>query len=92
MGDNHFAIVNAPDGRRISYVGFISSITSPLNLLPLAAAAIVGLIGISSIFVITAVFGVGTVMLALRMRPQGSREAHPAAGIPQHSPGPAIHR
>jgi len=40
IGGGRFLVVNAPPARRISYMGFLNTVTSPLTLLPFAGAAV----------------------------------------------------
>lgn len=68
VGGNRFLITNAPPHRRISYVGFLNTVTVPLTLLPLAAAALAGTLGLTTLFALILVGGLTYILLALRMR------------------------
>lgn len=68
VGGNRFLITSAPPHRRISYVGFLNTVTVPLTLLPLAAAALAGTLGLTVLFALILVGGLTYVLLALRMR------------------------
>lgn len=69
VGGNRFVVVTAPEHRRISYVGFLNTITSPLTLLPFAAAWLAGKCGTQAVFVVVIVGGALHLIAALRMSP-----------------------
>lgn len=69
IGGNRFLISNAPPHRRLSYIGFLNTVTSPLTLLPLAAAWFAEWAGISALFFILVFGGLLWVYWAWRMRP-----------------------
>ena len=79
IGGSQFQVTTAPPHRRISYVGFLNTITSPLTLLPLAGAWLAKAVGLGAVFVLA--FGGGLISLwsALAMR----------AGPPGQDPGAA---
>lgn len=68
VGGNRFLITNSPPHRRISYVGFLNTVTVPLTLLPLAAAALAESLGLTTLFAMLVFGGLTYVLLALRMR------------------------
>lgn len=70
IGSNRFLIANAPPHRRISYVGFLNTVTCPLTLLPLAGAWLadaIGKGGLGVLFGIILAAGAGYLLLAMRM-------------------------
>ncbi len=70
MGGTHFIVSCAPPHRRPSYAGFAATITSPLTLLPLAAAWLADSteIGLAAVFLLALVGGVGSLFAALSMK------------------------
>jgi len=80
IGGSRFLIRTAPEHRRISYVGFPNTITSPLTLLPLAGAWLAEAAGMTALFVAIVGGGVLAVFGALHMRPEGMPKAAPRAG------------
>jgi len=83
IGGNRFLIGRAPPRRRLSYIGFLNTVTSPLTLLPMLGAVVAGHWGVTTLFV--AIVGGGFLYLfaALRVRPEtglaAQRLARPAA-------------
>ncbi|MCX5654428.1 MAG: hypothetical protein NTY65_07255 [Planctomycetota bacterium] len=91
IGGNRFLIGRAPPRRRLSYIGFLNTITSPLTFLPLVGAAVASHWGVTTLFV--AIIGGGVLYLvwAVRIRPEvdvlprrrgGVGEPEPAEGGP----------
>jgi len=74
IGGSHFLIRNAPPHRRVSYVGFLNTATSPLALLPLLGAWVAQSVGVTWVFAATVVAGAFSLLGALRMTPGGGRE------------------
>jgi hypothetical protein len=70
IGGSRFLIRNAPPHRRISYVGFMNTITSPLALLPLLGAWVANTYGMTALFGGILSGGVLGVAAALYMRPE----------------------
>ncbi len=70
IGGRRFLVTNAPPHRRPSYMAFLNALTTPLAVLPLAAAWLIESAGMTTLF--TAVVGGGLLALvpALRMRPR----------------------
>jgi len=75
IGGNRFLILNAPPHRRLSYIGFLNTVTSPLTLLPFAAGYVAAKAGITALFVVLVFGGLLWVYWAWRMRPD-----HPGLG------------
>ncbi len=71
IGGNRFLIGHAPPHRRISYVGFLNTVTSPLTLLPAVGAWVAGSpsLGLTPLFVGIAGGGVMFLVWALRLSP-----------------------
>jgi len=69
IGGNRFLISNAPPHRRLSYVGFLNTVTSPLTLLPLAAGYLAAEAGITTLFVVLVGGGLMWMFWAWRMTP-----------------------
>jgi hypothetical protein len=67
IGGDTFVMTSAPGHRRLSYVAFTNTVTSPLTLLPLAAAWVANLLGVTSLFVMVLASGLMTVWLARKM-------------------------
>ena len=70
IGGSRFLIRSAPPHRRISYVGFMNTITMPLALLPLVGAWVANTYGMSTLFAAITGGGVLSVAGALYMRPE----------------------
>jgi len=70
IGGQRFLITNAPGHRRASYLTFLNAITSPLALLPLAAAWLGGAVGMDWAFGLIACAGVLSLIGAARMSPE----------------------
>lgn len=70
IGGNRFYIGSAPPHRRISYMGFQNTVTSPLTLLPLAGAALAVRFGVGIIFWVVAAGSILYLVSALRMIPE----------------------
>jgi hypothetical protein len=75
IGGNRFLIRNAPPHRRISYVGFMNTITSPLALLPLVGAWVANTFGMTALFAGILSGGVLAIAAAVYMRPERTDEA-----------------
>jgi MFS family permease len=71
IGGNRFLIGRAPPRRRLSYIGFLNTVTSPLTLMPLVAATVAAWFGVTVLFI--GIVGGGLLYLywALRVRPEG---------------------
>jgi hypothetical protein len=69
IGGNRFLIGNAPPDRRISYIGFLNTVTSPLTLLPALAALVAAHLGLTVLFVAIAAGGVLFLYWAWRLSP-----------------------
>jgi len=67
IGENLFLLTAAPGHRRLSYVAFINSVTSPLTLLPFVAAVFANLAGVQSLFYVVLASGLTSAWLAGRM-------------------------
>jgi hypothetical protein len=67
IGENLFLLTSAPPHRRLSYVAFINTVTSPLTLLPFLAAVVANLIGVRSLFFVVLASGLTSAWLAFRM-------------------------
>jgi MFS family permease len=87
IGGNRFLIGRAPPRRRLSYIGFLNTITSPLTLLPLVAATIADRLGITTLFVLIVCGGFLYLYWAMRVR----RDTKPAIarGKPSAAEAPA---
>jgi len=77
IGGGRFLVTTAPAHRRISYVGFQNTITSPLTLLPLAGAWLAGAVGIRALFGLVVAGGLLHLAAALRMTPGERRDRAP---------------
>jgi hypothetical protein len=75
IGNSYFVVRSAPPDRRPSYLAFLNTITSPLTLLPLAAAAMAGRAGMSSVFLLTVTGGGFALLVALRLHSPAARRA-----------------
>ncbi len=84
IGGARFLVTTAPAHRRISYVGFLNTVTSPLTLLPLAGAWLAEAVGIRALFAIVTVGGLIHLLAAARMSP-GPPRRRPAAEPPEES-------
>jgi MFS family permease len=67
IGGDTFVMSSAPGHRRLTYVAFTNTVTSPLTLLPILVAWIANLIGVTSIFFVVLASGLTTVWLARKM-------------------------
>ena len=74
IGGQRFLIVGAPAHRRISYGGFLNTLTSPLTLLPLAGGLVVRYLGAGTLFVALVGGGVLYLITASRMIPERAAE------------------
>ena len=85
IGGNRFLIGRAPPRRRLSYIGFLNTVTSPLTLLPAVAATVAATLGVTVLFF--GIVGGGLLYLywALRVRPEGSPAAVSRVGVPATS-------
>jgi MFS family permease len=79
LGAHRFLVTSAPPERRGSYVGFLSTITSPLTFLPLAGVGLAQVAGVGALFPIAAGGGLVILLAALRMSPHA--EADGAADL-----------
>jgi len=70
VAGNRFYIGSAPPHRRISYMGFLNTVTSPLTLLPLAGAALAAQFGIETIFMVVLAASLLYLLDAVRMIPE----------------------
>jgi len=70
IGGQRFLIGSAPPHRRLSYVGFLNTITSPLTLVPLAGAGLAAAFGIWTVFFVVAAASVFYLVNVLRMIPE----------------------
>ena len=68
IGGNRFLIGRAPPRRRLSYIGFLNTVTSPLTFLPVAAAAVAGAWGVTALFAAITSGGVLYLYWAWRLR------------------------
>ena len=68
-------VVTAPEHRRISYVAFLNTVTSPLTLLPLAGAWLAEAAGTWTVFLVVAAAGALLLAAALRMTPEAQAAA-----------------
>jgi MFS family permease len=75
IGGDTFVMTSAPAHRRLSYVAFTNTVTSPLTLLPLAAAWMANVMGVTSLFVIVLVSGIITAWLAGKMDAGSGKQA-----------------
>ncbi len=80
IGGQRFLITQAPPQRRASYLAFLNTITSPLTLLPLAAAILENWVGMEILFIAVAGGGLLAMVSAARMR-----ETPSAAGAARQS-------
>jgi len=83
IAGNHFRITTAPPHRRVSYAGFLNTITSPLTLLPLAGAYLAEAAGPAALFGLLVASGGFALITALRMTPgkasaERTRQLHAA--------------
>jgi hypothetical protein len=77
IAGHRFIVVTAPEHRRISYIGFLNTVTSPLTLLPLAGAALANAAGTWSVFVVVVGGGALYLVAAAGMHPaERRRGAH----------------
>ncbi|MFW6145898.1 MAG: MFS transporter [Planctomycetota bacterium] len=67
IGGQRFLLLNAPTHRRTAYIAFLNTITCPLALLPLAAAAVSGIFPMEGFYVLVALAGAGSTLAAIRM-------------------------
>jgi len=67
LGRTTYLLEIAPDERRPTYLGFMSVFTAPLNFLPLLAGTLVTYLSYEGLFVLSALFGLGTVLMARRL-------------------------
>jgi len=77
IGSSRFLITSAPPHRRISYVGFLNTVTSPLTLMPLAGAWLAARAGMHVLFAVVLVGGLLSLLAATRMRPERAAEGPP---------------
>jgi len=86
IGGNRFLIGRAPPRRRLSYIGFLNTLTSPLTLLPMLAAVVAARLGVTTLFV--AIVGGGVLYLvgSLRIRPEAEILPHRRRGVPAAEP------
>ncbi|MBM4019012.1 MAG: MFS transporter [Planctomycetes bacterium] len=80
IGGNRFLIGRAPPRRRLSYIGFLNTVTSPLTLLPVLGAVVAAHLGVTALFV--AIVGGGLLYLvwSIRMRPEAEMLARGRRG------------
>lgn len=82
IGSSRFQIRSAPPHRRLSYVGFMNTITMPLALLPLAGAWLAHVAGFSALFAAITAGGVLSIAAALYMRPEANTDDDPGNARP----------
>ncbi|HUV39493.1 MAG TPA: hypothetical protein VMY39_07750, partial [Planctomycetota bacterium] len=70
IGGQRFTIGSAPPHRRISYMGFQNTVTSPLTLLPFAGAALAARFGVEVVFLIVVASSLLYLTSALRIIPE----------------------
>ena len=68
IGDNHFIVSSAPPKRRPSYLGFVNTVTSPLSMMSLVAAAMARALGFSAVYWLVIVGGVLGLLAAATMK------------------------
>ena len=88
IGGTQFQMLTAPPHRRPSYVGFLNTVTSPLTLLPLAGAWLVGAAGVRALFAILIAGGLLYTWAAGRMR--GRRAVAEEARVTAESMGQRV--
>jgi hypothetical protein len=91
IGGNRFLIGRAPPRRRLSYIGFLNTVTSPLTLLPLAAAAVAAQFGVTTLFAAIVAGGGLYFFAARKVRPESElalRRLSRPAGVPAPEGGP----
>jgi hypothetical protein len=71
IGGNRFLIGRAPPRRRLSYIGFLNTVTSPLTLMPLVAAVVAATLGVTTLFIVIVGGGLLYLYWALRVKPLG---------------------
>jgi MFS family permease len=68
IGGNRFLIGRAPPRRRLSYIGFLNTATSPLTFMPALAALVAATLGLTVLFAVIVGGGLLYVYWALRLR------------------------
>ncbi|MHC4716364.1 MAG: MFS transporter [Planctomycetota bacterium] len=68
LGNSHFIIMAAPPHRRVSYGGFLNTVTCPLALLPLAGAWLAQTLGPTALFALLSTGGLAYLLGALRLK------------------------
>ena len=71
LGRTTYLLEIAPDERRPTYLGFMSVFTAPLDFLPLLAGMLVTHLSYEGLFGLSALFGLGTVLMARRLSEPG---------------------
>jgi MFS family permease len=88
IGGNRFLIGRAPPRRRLSYIGFLNTVTSPLTFLPAVGAMVAKYLGVTVLFAAIVGGGVLYLIWALRIRPEaGAAPARLAATPPESVAG-----
>jgi hypothetical protein len=83
IGGNRFLIGHAPPHRRISYVGFLNTVTSPLTLLPALGALVAQTLGVTALYVGIAGGGILFLVWALRLSPDRPDTETPDTETPE---------
>lgn len=86
IGGTRFLIRTAPPHRRLSYVGFMNTITAPLTLLPLLGAVVANTFGMTALFAALIAGGALSIAAALYMRPEGATDDANQNGDPASGP------
>ena len=73
LGRTTYLLEIAPDERRPTYLGFMSVFTAPFDFLPLLAGMLVTYLSYEGLFGLSALFGLGTVLMARRLSEPGRR-------------------
>ncbi len=79
IGNTRFLISSAPAHRRISYVGFLNTVTGPLALLPVAGAWVAAKVGFEALLGSLLVAGVAYFLLASQIREGRAGDEAPLA-------------
>jgi MFS family permease len=82
VAGQRFLIGSAPPHRRISYQGFVNTLTSPLTLLPLLGAWLADAFSITAVFYLTVLGGIGYLIGACRIIPEHEAMAARDGAVP----------
>jgi MFS family permease len=77
IGGGRFLVVNAPPARRISYMGFLNTVTSPLTLLPFVGAEVMQHWNVTALYWM--ILGGGLLYLVSAFGFKNERPEHAAA-------------